>query len=95
VLVQNLVSISLTLAVFSEYSFGNVFSGLATAAKLLGCTANQLVTAMSTRKIRAGNDNIVKKLTLTQVCNYLIFNGFFFAYWPLGFLFNFLIYLGH
>ncbi|CAD6217608.1 unnamed protein product [Miscanthus lutarioriparius] len=40
--------------------------GLATAAKLLGCTANQLVTAMSTRKIRAGNDSIVKKLTLTQ-----------------------------
>ncbi|RCV13512.1 hypothetical protein SEVIR_2G363800v4 [Setaria viridis] len=40
--------------------------GLATAAKLLGCTANQLVTAMCTRKIRAGNDSIVKKLTLTQ-----------------------------
>ncbi|CAL5086119.1 unnamed protein product [Urochloa decumbens] len=40
--------------------------GLAIAAKLLGCTANQLVTAMSTRKIRAGNDSIVKKLTLTQ-----------------------------
>ncbi|CAD6217623.1 unnamed protein product [Miscanthus lutarioriparius] len=40
--------------------------GLATAAKLLGCTANQLVTAMSTVKIRAGNDSIVKKLTLTQ-----------------------------
>ncbi|KAK3127393.1 hypothetical protein QOZ80_7AG0572710 [Eleusine coracana subsp. coracana] len=40
--------------------------GLATAAKLLGCTTNQLVIAMSTRKIRAGNDNIVKKLTLTQ-----------------------------
>ncbi|CAN6199442.1 unnamed protein product [Urochloa humidicola] len=40
--------------------------GLATAAKLLGCTANQLVTAMSTRKIRAGSDSIVKKLTLTQ-----------------------------
>jgi hypothetical protein len=34
---------------------------------------------MSTRKIRAGNDNIVKKLTLTQVCNYLIFNGIFFC----------------
>ncbi|EER99532.2 hypothetical protein BDA96_02G355500 [Sorghum bicolor] len=40
--------------------------GLSTAAKLLGCTANQLVTAMSTRKIRAGNDSITKKLTLTQ-----------------------------
>ncbi|PAN14443.1 hypothetical protein PAHAL_2G410200 [Panicum hallii] len=40
--------------------------GLATAAKLLDCTSNQLVTAMSTRKIRAGNDSIVKKLTLTQ-----------------------------
>lgn len=40
--------------------------GLTTAAKLLGCTTNQLVTALSTRKIRAGNDSIVKKLTLTQ-----------------------------
>ncbi|WVZ66362.1 hypothetical protein U9M48_015595 [Paspalum notatum var. saurae] len=40
--------------------------GLTTAAKLLGCTANQLVTALSTRKIRAGNDSIVKKLTLMQ-----------------------------
>jgi myosin-5 len=48
-----------------------VFIGLATVAKLLGCTANQLVTAMSTRKIRAGNDSIIKKLTLTQVCNHL------------------------
>jgi len=49
----------------------NDFTGLATAAKLLGCTSNQLVTAMSTRKIRAGNDSIIKKLTLPQVCNYL------------------------
>ncbi|ONM58433.1 Myosin-2 [Zea mays] len=40
--------------------------GLSTAAKLLGCTANQLVIALSTCKIRAGNDSIVKKLTLTQ-----------------------------
>jgi myosin V len=74
---------------FSEYSSGNVFSGLATAAKLLGCTANQLVTAMSIRKIRAGNDNIVKKLTLTQVCNYLIFNGFLLLIGPLGFYLTF------
>lgn len=49
----------------------NVVIGLAAVAKLLGCTANQLVTAMSTRKIRAGNDSIIKKLTLTQVCNHL------------------------
>ncbi|PWZ37642.1 Myosin-1 [Zea mays] len=40
--------------------------GLATTAKLLGCTANQLVSAVSTRKFRAGNDSIIKKLTLTQ-----------------------------
>jgi myosin heavy subunit len=59
------------MAVFPEYSFCNVFSGLATTAKLLGCTADQLVTAMSTRKIRAGNDSIIKNLTLTQVRNYL------------------------
>jgi myosin-5 len=41
--------------------------GLATAAKLLGCSAPQLMNALTTRKIQAGKDNIIQKLTLTQV----------------------------
>lgn len=40
--------------------------GLSTAAKLLVCNIPQLVIALSTRKIQAGKDNIVQKLTLTQ-----------------------------
>uniref|UniRef100_A0A0D9X0C0 Myosin motor domain-containing protein n=1 Tax=Leersia perrieri TaxID=77586 RepID=A0A0D9X0C0_9ORYZ len=40
--------------------------GLATAAKLLGCSAPQLVNAFTARKIQAGKDNIIQKLTLTQ-----------------------------
>uniref|UniRef100_A0A0E0I2D2 Myosin motor domain-containing protein n=1 Tax=Oryza nivara TaxID=4536 RepID=A0A0E0I2D2_ORYNI len=40
--------------------------GLATAAKLLGCSAPQLMNALTTRKIQAGKDNIIQKLTLTQ-----------------------------
>ncbi|KAL5197705.1 hypothetical protein ABZP36_001217 [Zizania latifolia] len=40
--------------------------GLTAAAKLLGCSAPQLVNALTTRKIQAGKDNIIQKLTLTQ-----------------------------
>ncbi|KAL5986854.1 hypothetical protein ACLOJK_015188 [Asimina triloba] len=40
--------------------------GLVTAAKLLGCETHDLMLALSTHKIRAGNDNIVQKLTLLQ-----------------------------
>ncbi|KQK15762.1 myosin-3 isoform X2 [Brachypodium distachyon] len=40
--------------------------GLSTAAKLLGCSVPQLVIALSTRKIQAGKENIVQRLTLTQ-----------------------------
>ncbi|EMS56234.1 Myosin-2 heavy chain [Triticum urartu] len=40
--------------------------GLANAAKLLGCSVPQLVIALSTRKIQAGKENIVQRLTLTQ-----------------------------
>jgi len=40
--------------------------GLANAAKLLGCSVPQLVIALSTRKIQAGRENIVQRLTLTQ-----------------------------
>lgn len=40
--------------------------GLSNAAKLLGCSVSQLVIALSTRKIQAGKENIVQRLTLTQ-----------------------------
>ena len=37
------------------------------AAALLHCDADDLVTALSTRRIRAGGDDIVQQLTLSQV----------------------------
>ncbi|XP_047330260.1 myosin-1-like [Impatiens glandulifera] len=40
--------------------------GLATAAKLIGCTNTELKLALSTRTMRVGNDNIVQMLTLSQ-----------------------------
>ncbi|XP_072950983.1 myosin-2-like [Typha angustifolia] len=40
--------------------------GLATAANLLGCKVPDLMLALSTRKIQAGKDDIVQKLTLLQ-----------------------------
>ncbi|KAH9288716.1 hypothetical protein KI387_032833, partial [Taxus chinensis] len=40
--------------------------GVKNAATLLGCNELELMTALSTRKIRAGNENIEQKLTLSQ-----------------------------
>ncbi|CAN6453397.1 unnamed protein product [Victoria cruziana] len=40
--------------------------GISTTAKLLGCKVKDLMLALSTRKIRAGSDNIVQKLTMAQ-----------------------------
>lgn len=42
-------------------------AGLTTVAKLLGCSSGQLNLALSTHKMRVGNDTIVQKLTLSQV----------------------------
>ena len=42
-------------------------SGLINVAKLIGCDTADLNLALSTRKMRVGNDNIVQKLTLSQV----------------------------
>ncbi|KAL8241971.1 hypothetical protein R6Q59_012273 [Mikania micrantha] len=39
---------------------------LLTVAKLLGCEADQLQIALSTRKMTVGSENIIRKLTLTQ-----------------------------
>uniref|UniRef100_A0A5B7AAI2 Putative myosin-1 n=1 Tax=Davidia involucrata TaxID=16924 RepID=A0A5B7AAI2_DAVIN len=40
--------------------------GLINVAKLIGCNIGELKLALSTRKMRVGNDNIVQKLTLSQ-----------------------------
>eukprot|EP00268_Persea_americana_P032472 TRINITY_DN3195_c0_g1_i3.p1 TRINITY_DN3195_c0_g1~~TRINITY_DN3195_c0_g1_i3.p1 ORF type:complete len:1213 (-),score=284.25 TRINITY_DN3195_c0_g1_i3:285-3923(-) len=40
--------------------------GLNSVAKLIGCNTGELKLALSTRKMRVGNDNIVQKLTLSQ-----------------------------
>jgi len=40
--------------------------GLNTVAKLIGCTMAELKQALSTRKMRVGNDTIVQKLTQPQ-----------------------------
>ncbi|KAA8528898.1 hypothetical protein F0562_033614 [Nyssa sinensis] len=40
--------------------------GLMNVAKLMGCNIGELKLALSTRKMRVGNDNIVQKLTLSQ-----------------------------
>lgn len=42
-------------------------AGLTNAAKLLGCKRMDLKAALSTRKIHAGSDHIMQKLTLVQV----------------------------
>lgn len=42
------------------------------AATLLHCKVNELVAALSTRRIRAGGDDIVQRLTHTQVIFHLI-----------------------
>jgi len=36
-------------------------------AKLIGCDIEDLKLTLSTRKMKVGNDNIVQKLTLSQV----------------------------
>ncbi|XP_043688998.1 myosin-2-like isoform X2 [Telopea speciosissima] len=43
-----------------------VDEAVSSAAKLMGCKDQDLILALSTHKIRAGNDDIVQKLTLQQ-----------------------------
>jgi len=40
--------------------------GVRNAAKLLGCSVSELMTSLSTRKIRAGHEDIVQRLTRSQ-----------------------------
>ncbi|KAB5521493.1 hypothetical protein DKX38_025812 [Salix brachista] len=41
------------------------------AARLINCSAQDLILALSTHKIQAGKDSITKKLTLQQACSLL------------------------
>ncbi|KAF6167643.1 hypothetical protein GIB67_031226 [Kingdonia uniflora] len=43
-----------------------MFTAVTNAAKLMGCNIHDLILVLSTRRIRAGNDDIVQKLTLSQ-----------------------------
>lgn len=45
----------------------NFVTAVANTAKLMGCNVQDLILALSTHRIRAGNDDIVQKLTLQQV----------------------------
>jgi len=51
-------------------SFSRLVVGLFTVAKLIGCEIEDLKLTFSTRKMKVGNDNIVQKLTLSQVNDY-------------------------
>ncbi|KAK7845544.1 myosin-1 [Quercus suber] len=46
--------------------FQSTLHGLHNVANLIGCDAGELKLALSTRKMRVGNENIVQKLTLSQ-----------------------------
>lgn len=50
-----------------EVTFSLVLIGLFHVAKLIGCDIEDLKLTLSTRKMKVGNDNIVQKLTLSQV----------------------------
>lgn len=43
-----------------------------TASSLIGCSAEDLILALSTQIIQAGKDNVAKRLTMQQVCKVLI-----------------------
>lgn len=55
-----------TLYTFST-TLATSFAGLINVAMLIGCDIGELKLALSTRKMRVGNDTIVQKLTLLQV----------------------------
>lgn len=74
-LAHNCSLISHVYGVFAQHKLNtccdhvmlNLPVGVTTAANLMGCNVQDLILALSTRSIQAGNDNIVQKLTLPQV----------------------------
>lgn len=53
------------------------WAAINSAARLMGCSSQELMVTLSTRKILAGKDTIAKKLTLWQVCLLIVqFNNF-------------------
>jgi myosin-5 len=51
----------------SLYLISSICAAVRVAAALLHCDPGDLITALSTRRIRAGGDDIVQQLTLSQV----------------------------
>ncbi|KAM7484851.1 hypothetical protein LguiA_000860 [Lonicera macranthoides] len=50
----------------SRQGVGKTLRGLTSVAKLIGCNVEELKLALSSRKLRVGNDTIVQKLILSQ-----------------------------
>lgn len=59
----------LLLTLWCYYLMSNSV-GLTTVSTLIGCGVEELKLALSTRKMRVRNDDIVQKLTLSQVIIY-------------------------
>lgn len=55
------------LSKFKAY-FLFLLAAVSSAARLMGCTIQRLMSALSTHRIQAGKDSVAKKLTLQQVC---------------------------
>lgn len=53
-----------SLFLFSSF----LLAAVSSAARLMGCTIQRLMSALSTHRIQAGKDSVAKKLTLQQVC---------------------------
>ena len=52
-----------------HYAESNLNTGLSNAARLLGCSVEDLILAVTTDRIQMGEDTVIHKLTLKQVFN--------------------------
>lgn len=69
--ISPIINFSLIIESINIGSF--CFPGLFTVANLIGCQSEELKLALSTRKMRVGNDTIVQKLKLSQVRSLFLF----------------------
>lgn len=51
----------------SDFCLYFLLAAVSNAASLMGCSSQELITVLSTHKIKAGKDTITKTLTLRQV----------------------------
>ena len=54
---------------YMHYAESNLNTGLSNAARLLGCSVEDLILAVTTDRIQMGEDTVIHKLTLKQVFN--------------------------